>query len=435
MTPTPPATALPASPEAPAALPNHPAPLALPDGHANGKGPVPPSRPPAPAARRRSPWLWLWIALAVLVVLAAVFYLTRPKADAPGKGKGKGAHALVMPVIGATAVQGDIGVYETGLGTVTPLTTVTLQARVTGQLMKINFTEGQFVKKGDLLIEIDERPFQVALDQAQGQLLHDQALLDNAKIDLQRYQTLWAQDSIPQQTLATQQALVTQDEGTVKTDQGAVDNAKLNIAYCRVASPIDGRVGLRLVDEGNMVSANATSLLVINQITPITVVFTLAEDAVPAVMQKLNAGTKLAVDAFDRAQAHRLAEGSLLTVDNQIDPTTGTLRMKAIFANTDGQLFPNQFVNARLLVEMKHGVILVPQEAIQRGTQNATYVYVVQNPSDAKNQTVAMRQVEIGTVEGDQAEVTKGIAAGEVVVIDGVDKLQEGGKVSLQLRK
>jgi len=435
MTPTPPASALPAHPEAPAALPNHPAPLALPDGHANGIGALPP-RPPAdqpPVARRRVPWLW--IALAVLVILGTVFFLTRPKTDAAGKGKGKGAHALVMPVIGATAVQGDIGVYEKGLGTVTPLTTVTLQARVTGQLMKIYFTEGQFVKAGDLLIEIDERPFQVALDQAQGQLVHDQALLDNAKIDLQRYQTLWAQDSIPQQTLATQQALVTQDEGTVTTDQGAVDNAKLNIAYCRVAAPIDGRVGLRLVDAGNMVSANATSLLVINQITPITVVFTLAEDAVPAVMQKLNAGTKLAVDAYDRAQDRKLAEGSLLTVDNQIDPATGTLRMKAIFANADGQLFPNQFVNARLLIEMKQGVILVPQEAIQRGTQNATYVYVVQNAADAKNQTVTMRQVEVGTVEGDQAEITKGIAAGEVVVIDGVDKLQEGGKVSLQLRK
>ena len=296
--------------------------------------------------------------------------------------------------------------------------------------MKVLFTEGQMVKEGDLLVQLDDRPYKAQLEQFKAQKEHDQAMLDNAKIDLQRYQTLWKQDSIPQQTLATQEALVKQDQGTVDSDQAQIDTAQLNVTYCAITAPISGRVGLRLVDEGNQVHAADTSgLLVITQIQPITVIFTIPEDSLPPVMAKLNAGQQLTVDAYDRAQKNKLASGTLLTTDNQIDPATGTLKLKAVFQNTDNALFPNQFVNIRLLVEMKKNVVVIPVAAIQYGTQG-TFVYVV-DATDPKAATVSMKTVAVGTIEGDKAEIQSGVSEGDVVVVDGVDKLQNGSKVIL----
>jgi multidrug efflux system membrane fusion protein len=406
----------------------------------NGDGAATSPRVHTGKPRSRIPW-WTWLLVGLILAVAAsvAYYLIKPgqaQADSTGAaskhGGGSGA-ANAIRVIGVKAIKGDIGVYLTGLGSVTPLNTVTVKSRVDGQLMKVLFTEGQMVKEGDLLLQIDSRPYEVQLAQAQGQLLHDQALLKNAQVDLERYKTLWAQDSIPQQTLATQDALVTQDEGTVKSDQAQIDTAKLNITYCNITAPVSGRVGLRLVDQGNMVHASdTTGLLVITQIQPITVVFTIPEDSVPDVLSKLNAGQQLAVEASSRDKKTRLAQGTLLTVDNQIDQTTGTLKLKAVFPNEDNSLFPNQFVNASLLVEMKKDVAIVPIAAVQHGTQN-TFVYIVSTNESAKTSTVSMKNVEVGTIDGDNAEIPSGVSPGDIVVIDGVDKLQNGSKVILQM--
>lgn len=376
---------------------------------------------------------WLWL-LVVVLLGAGAWYLwpragstTTTSRSAPSKAGKKGGSGAT-PVVAAKARKGDIGVYITGLGSVTPIYTVTVKSRVDGQLMQVHYHEGDLVHAGDLLVEIDPRPFQVQLEQAEGQLIKDQATLDNARVDLDRYQKLLAQNAIPEQQLATQKATVVQAEGVVKTDQGQIDSAKLSLVYCNIRAPITGRVGLRLVDPGNIVHATDTNgLVVITQIQPISVIFTVPEDELPVVLRKLAAGQHLRADAYDRANVTKIGAGTLATVDNQIDPTTGSLRLRANFDNTANQLFPNQFVNVRLLVQEERGVTLVPTAVIQR-TTSTTYVYVVKDDN-----TVTVRQLTEGVTEGDSTEVTSGIAPGDVVVMTGVDKLQEGAKVTVQL--
>lgn len=334
---------------------------------------------------------------------------------------------MVTPVVAAKAQKGDIGVYLTGLGTVTPINTVTVKSRIDGQLMNVYYKEGDYIRQGDALVEIDPRPYQVALMQAQAQLAKDQAALDNAQVDLTRYQTLITHNAIPEQQVATQKALVEQDQAAIKADEAAIASAKLNITYCHVTAPITGRIGLRLVDPGNYIQASSQSaLLVITQIQPISVIFTITEDHVPTVLKKLRQGARLQVDAYSRDLKTKLATGSLTTIDNQIDPTTGTLRLRATFANSNDALFPNQFVNARLLVEEKHSVTLVPNAVVQRNTETA-YVYLVKPDS-----TVTVKKVVAGTTEGDQTQITSGLMPGDVVVMTGVDKLQEGSKVRVE---
>jgi multidrug efflux system membrane fusion protein len=277
------------------------------------------------------------------------------------------------------------------------------------------------------LAQIDPRPFEVQLIQAEGQMARDQAQLKNAQLDLERYKGLYQQGFVPKQQLDTQEAMVRQMEGVVKADQGQIDNAKLQLAYSRITAPISGRVGLRLVDQGNMVRANdSNGLLVITQLTPISVVFTIPEDNLPVVMERLRAGEQLKVDAYDREQKHKLATGTLLTVDNQIDPSTGTVRLKALFPNDDGALFPNQFVNARLLLEVKHGATLVPSAAVQRGSKG-TFVYLVK-----EDRTVTVRPVVVGATQGEDTSIVSGLSPSEQVVVDGTEKLREGSKVDIR---
>ncbi len=380
--------------------------------------------------RSRAPWVWATALVLAAVILGAYFF--RPAGSGPASAtntpqtSGKGSRsAPAIPVVAANARKGDIGVSITGLGAVTPLYTVTVRSRVDGQLTKVYYREGDLVHEGDPLVEIDPRPFEVQLMQAEGQLAKDQAALDNGRLDLTRYQTLVTHSAIPEQQLATQKALVEQYEGSLKTDQAAIANANLNIAYSHITAPITGRIGLRLVDPGNIVHASdQNGLLVITQMQPISVIFTIAEDQVPSVLQKMRSGQRLSVDAYDRDMKTDLAQGRLTTLDNVIDPTTGTLKLRATFKNTNNALFPNQFVNARLLVEEKHEVTLVPSAVIQRNPQ-MTFVYLVKPDT-----TVTVRPVTTGTTEGDQTEILSGLSPGEVVVMTGVDKLQEGSKVT-----
>jgi multidrug efflux system membrane fusion protein len=367
----------------------------------------------------------LLIIVAVLLALVLFAWLLKPKPTAPPAGRFAGGGP--MPVVVTQVHTGDMPITLMGLGTVTPLATVTVQSQISGQIMHIAFKEGQEVKAGDSLIQIDPRPYQVALTQAQGALARDKALLANAHVDLGRYTTLFAQDSIAEQQLATQKSLVAQYEGAVKTDQGQIDAAKLNIAYCHIVSPISGKVGLQQVNVGNYVTpAEPNGLVVVTQLKPITVVFTLPEDNIPEIRKGLLAGVTLPVTAFDRTNTHQLASGTLQSMDSQIDVTTGTIRLKASFPNEDENLFPQQFVNVALLLNTLHGATLVPQAAIQRGAPG-TFVYVANS-----DQTVNVRKVTLGPGDPTNISVVQGLKPGDTVVVDGADRLRDGAKVRVR---
>jgi membrane fusion protein, multidrug efflux system len=409
-------------------------------GHlsANPAEPNPPGERPVrrePASKGRR---WFWIIGLVALIAVGFWYFRGPRTSteaqgpaAPGgsgKGQGRqgaGAGGFVVPVVVATAQRGDLPVYFNGLGTVTAFNTVTVHSRVDGQITKINFQEGQFVHQGDSLLEIDPRPYQVQLEQAEGQLAKDQAQLRDVQVNYERYQLLFKEGVIPKQQLDTQGAQVGQFEGSIKADQGVIDSAKLQLVYSRVIAPISGRVGLRLVDIGNIVHATDTNgLLVITQLQPIAVIFSLPQDQLPQVATKLRNGSQLIVDAFDRDDTTKIESGKLQTIDNQIDTTTGTYKLKAIFNNDRNLLFPNQFVNVHLLADVKKNLVIVPASAIQRGPQG-TYVYVVQSGNTVKIQTVTITQTN-----ADSIGLSAGLNAGDVVVVDGQDKLQDGSKVN-----
>jgi multidrug efflux system membrane fusion protein len=331
----------------------------------------------------------------------------------------------IIPVVTAIVQQKDMDAYLNGLGTVTAFKTVTIRSRVEGELINVAFAEGQMVKEGDLLAEIDRRPFDVQLQQAEGQLARDEATLKSAEFTLKRYQELILSKSISAQQVDEQRALVQQTAGAIQSDQAAVENAKLQLSYCHIAAPISGRIGLRLVDQGNIVRANDPSgLAVITQLQPIALVFTIPQDEIVRVQKPQQSGQPLVVDAYDRDFKTRLASGKLLAIDNQVDSTTGTVRLKAVFDNEDGLLFPNQFVNARLLVDTKRDAIVVPSAAVQRGP-NSIFVYVVQ-PDD----TVELRTIKPGIVEGAETAIESGLSPGEIVVTEGVDKLQTGTQIT-----
>lgn len=376
-----------------------------------------------------------WLILAVIIVLGVIIALAlhhRSAAEASQRRQGAAPPAVAIST--AKVRKGDIGVYVNALGAVTPVYTVMVKSRVDGQLIKVNYTEGQMVKEGDSLVEIDPQPYQATLVEAEGQLARDKALLENAHVDLERYQIAYASNAIPKQQYDTQVATVHQYEGTVTYDQGQVSNAAVQLAYCHITSPISGRVGLRLVDPGNIVHAtDANPLAVIAQLQPITVVFNVAEDYLPEIQRQMRNGQKLEVDAFDRAQTKKIASGTLLAVDNQIDATTGTVKLKALFANEDFSLFPNQFVNARLLVSTEHNVTLVPTTAVQRNAQGP-FVYVVQseqtNQPAQTSKTVVMRTVTVGVNDGASTSV-QGVSPGDVIAADNFNRLQDGIKVTL----
>ena len=346
---------------------------------------------------------------------------------AAGATKGApGGAPRVTPVIAAAVTQGDIDLIVNGLGTVTPLRTVTVRTRVDGELMRVLFQEGELVKEGQLLAEIDPRAFQVQLQQAQGQLARDRALLENARLDLERYKTLFQQDSIAKQQVDTQASLVRQYEAAVTMDRSQIENAKLQLAYSRITAPISGRIGLRQVDPGNIVrSGDQNGLVVITQLQPVAVLFTVPQDLVPAVMKRLQSGEQITVEAWDREQKTRLAEGRLASADNQVDPQTGTVKLKAQFANDDGGLFPNQFVNARMKLDTLRDVVIVPTAAVQRGAQGM-FVYVVK-----ADKTVELRPVTLGPLDGQRQSISNGLRSGETVVTDGVDRLRPGAQVEV----
>jgi multidrug efflux system membrane fusion protein len=402
-----------------------------------------PVTPNPPDNLRREPesrsHRWLWIVALVAIIAIGFWYFrgsrSSTEAQGPaatggaggkgGRGGGAGAGGFVVPVVVATAQRGDLPVYFNGLGTVTAFNTVTVHSRIDGQITKINFQEGQFVQQGADLLDIDGRPYQVQLEQAEGQLAKDQAQLRDIQVNYERFQLLFKEGVIPKQQLDTQGSQVGQFEGAIKADQGLIDSAKLQLVYSHVTAPISGRIGLRLVDVGNIIhAADTNGLLVITQLQPIAVIFSLPQDQLPQVATRLHNGSQLVVEAYDRDDTTKIESGKLLTIDNQIDTTTGTYKLKAIFNNDRNTLFPNQFVNMHLLADVKKNLVIVPASAIQRGPQG-TYVYVVENGNTVKIQTVTMVQSTANSVG-----LSAGLNAGDVVVIDGQDKLQEGSKVS-----
>jgi len=380
--------------------------------------PASPQPPPAGSAPKKGRG---WLVLAFLVVVCALgallvhLILNRPK---------PAVAVRPVQVSTTTARQGDMGIYVEALGAVTPVATVTVPTQVTGQLTNVNFVEGQMVRAGDILAEIDARPFLAQLESAEGQLQRDQALLAEARTNLARYQSAYEQRAIPKQQLDDQAALVEQDAGSVKLDQGQVDSAKVQLGYCHITSSISGRVGLRLVDPGNIVQASSTNgIVVITQLQPITVVFSVAEDYLPQIQRQLGLGNHMIVQALDRAQQTNLATGSVLAMDNQIDSETGTIRLKAVFTNVDNALFPSQFVNVRLLVDTLHGQTLIPASVVQRNGTN-TFVYIMEDDN-----TVKMRTVKVGATDGDTTAV-EGVAPGEVLAADNFNRLQDGATVT-----
>jgi len=387
---------------------------------------------PPPSLKSRAVTIWrervvprrkrlVWVVAGVLVIVATYFAIRSP---AEQQGSGRGRFGGPMPVATAKVERGDVPITLNALGTVTPLATVTVRSQIAGLLTEVSFQEGQMVKKGDLLALVDPRPYQHALEQAQGQLERDRALLKNAELDAARYKTLFEQDSIARQQVDTQNALVLQYKGTVQTDQAQVDTARLNLNYCYIKAPLTGRVGLRLVDSGNYISVgDANGIAVITQMAPITVIFTVPEDVLPQVLQRFRQKVELPVTAYDRGMKNVLAKGVVTTIDNQIDTTTGTVKLRAEFPNTDETLFPNQFVNIALLVDTVRDAMIVPVSAIQRGAPG-TFVYLV----NADN-TVAVRPVTLGVQSGERVAVTAGLALNDAVVTDGADRLTEGAKI------
>jgi multidrug efflux system membrane fusion protein len=371
--------------------------------------------------RRRLIW-WIigGIALLVLIVIGARYRAATPAI--PGRAGRAGLNGPLTVGV-ASVTTGEVPITINALGTVTPLATVAIHPQISGPLVKIAFTEGQMVKRGDLLVQIDPRPYQAALDQAAGQLKRDQAALANAKVDQERYKTLLAQNSVSDQTYTTQVATVAQDEATVATDQATLEAAKLNLEYCRITSPVAGLVGLRQVDIGNLMQANTTEIVVVTQLQPMSVLFTVPEDSLSNILQRLRAGQKLAVDAYDRSLTNKIASGTLSNADNEIDTTTGTLKLRATFDNSKFELFPSQFVNVRLLLDTLHDAIVVPGAAMQQGA-SGSYVYVVKPDS-----TVSMRAVTAGPSTGDLVSITKGLQPGDRVVVDGADQLRDGAHV------
>ena len=409
-----------------------------------------PADPDRPPRRPRSRWIWAGVLLAVFTAIAVGAWMlwgrdssgssgatAKDGQASPAKGAGKGGAGKgggrfgggaggVQPVQAVAAKPGDINIVQTALGTATALRTVTVKPRVDGQLKEVLFTEGQVVKEGEALAQIDPVPFQVALAQAEGTLARDAAQLNNARLDLERYRTLLTQDSIAAQQVDSQAATVRQLEGTVKVSQAQVDNAKLQLSYTRIAAPIAGRLGLRQVDPGNMVrGSDANGIAVITQVDPMGVLFTIPQDNLPRVLNRLKSGDKPAVEAWDREQKNLLSRGQLITTDNQIDVTTGTVKLKAQFSNAENKLFPNQFVNVRMVVDIRKGVIVVPAAAVQRGAQG-NVVYVVK-----EDNTVTLRPVVTGPAEGLLIAIESGLQAGERVITDGVDRIREGAKVEV----
>ncbi|MGP0088791.1 MAG: efflux RND transporter periplasmic adaptor subunit [Xanthobacteraceae bacterium] len=389
-----------------------------------------PTGPKPPVKSRLWPRVRLALGLIVAVGLVYGVYLVLHSPRAPAPRSARSAQGAPQPVGVATIGKGDIRVIINALGTVTPLATVTVHTQINGPLTEVAFKEGQIVKKGDFLAQIDPRPYQYLQAQYEGQLLHDQGLLDQAKADLVRYSTLLKQDSIAKQQAENQIYVVQQAQGTVNNDKALIDQQKLNITYCHIVSPVDGRLGLRLVDAGNLVqTSDATGIVMITQLQPISVIFFTPEDNLPEIMAQLKNGVALQVTAYDRANVQQLAVGQVTTLDNEVDPTTGTVKLRALFDNSDDKLFPklfpSQFVNVQLLIRTMKDVVTTPTAAVQRGAPGA-YVYKINADS-----TVSVQSVTLGPTDGDMVAVNSGLSAGDQVVVDGADRLRDGARVTI----